>query len=97
METTRKQALESIIDFATDRFDVKIFDLLKALNAVQTIEREESFIWKYCDESLVLSSRMALACLQETKIASLAKYCAPMDDLREGELMDFMRYVNLLR
>ena len=42
-------------------------ELLRSLNAAQIIRSGEPYLWDFCDMSLQLNSRMALACVEENK------------------------------
>lgn len=92
-ETTRKQALDNISGLSV--YSPYLLELMKSLNTAAVLEREEPFIWDYCDASLQLSSRMALAC---AKGEEAYKIFVKLDQERyeKGEMAQFMRCVNII-
>ena len=90
MESTRRKALEEIIDLSNDSH---ILETLKALKAAEVIQSQEAYVWDYCSESLVLTSRTALACLQEKKVIKLVNDCIKPDKFDDKVLIEFLRSV----
>ena len=88
-DATREQALDGITNFAF--LDEQPLVFLKSLRATQIIESQEAHIWNFCEASVQISSRMALACLHEQQLFQLVKRCGS-DFLHVDLLMDFMRY-----
>ena len=70
--------------------------MMKSLGAAEILVREEAYIWDYCDSSLQVSSRMAIAYTSgaEAYRAIMKLSNGLEDDLGESELAHFMRYVN---
>ena len=91
VESNRGRALEEIIDLAIT--DAQLLEIFKALRAVDTIRNQEAYIWTYCSESLVLTSRTALACLQEKKVIKLVNECIKPDKFDDKVLIEFLRSV----
>lgn len=69
VDSTRRQALDNIAQLAIE-YDY-LRKLFQSLNAEETIAWEGPSIWELCNESLQLSSRTTLGCLQEGKCTSL--------------------------
>lgn len=65
-------------------------ELLKSLNAAQIIRSEEPYLWDFCDLSLQLDSRMALACVEENKAYELIRSYRIYAD-EPNALIDFMK------
>lgn len=87
-ESTRKQALEEIIECAWHHD--YILDLLQEAHAAEMLKRQETYIWDFCDTSLQISSRMAYASVREGKIFSLVKRYENEDE--DDVLLRFIRY-----
>ena len=83
-ESTRRQALEVVIDLAWEGKHVS--NLLEEMDVAQTIKAQESYIWDFCDKSLLLSSRMVLACIGKEKFLNVSSgYAYASFGCRHGE------------
>lgn len=71
-ESTRKQALDSIVDLSLGCDDLLI-EILRASNAPQVLIQQEAYIWDFCDVSTRISSRLALTCVREDKLRKFAQ------------------------
>ena len=70
---------------------VFLLETLKILKASEIIQNQEAYLWDYCSESLVLTSRTTLACLQEKKFFKLL-----LDyDRNEKAIEDFLQFVHV--
>lgn len=87
-ESTRKQALEGILDCAWE--GEYVLNLLKEAKITEVLQEQEAYIWDYCDVSLQTTSHMAYTCMQDGRALSLLKrYEADVNDLG---IMEFIRY-----
>lgn len=87
-ESTRKQALEVVIDFAWE--SDYVLDLLKKAKITETLQDQEAYVWDYCSPSLQVTSHMVYASVQDGKVFSLLKRYK--EDPNDRALMDFIRY-----
>lgn len=89
-ESTRKDALEGIIDCA---WNDCTRTLLKEANATEVLRRQEAFILDFCDTSSQIAYHMAYSGVQEEKVFSLVKRVDQgcYDD-PPAALMEFIRY-----
>ena len=87
-ESTRKQALDGIIDLVL--LDKHLLSFLRSLQAAKTLAKQEVYIWDFCDMSVQISSRLALVCLQEQKLFRIANEC--LNYTKADPLLDFIRY-----
>ncbi|KAI5120943.1 hypothetical protein M0805_001648 [Coniferiporia weirii] len=79
--STRKQALDHIIDFSvSDRY---VRDLLRDLGVVRTIERIQRHptVWLDFDDSLLQRSRRALVALSDVEVNVIAKRVATLPEV----------------
>ena len=59
-----------------------------ALGATRVLQREEAYVWDYCDASVLLASRTALACIREdSALACVKRLEADMDEDERTVLM----------
>lgn len=86
------KALDGIIILSINYAD--FLETFKTLKVAESIRKQEAYMWDFCSQSLVLTSRTALACLQETRLFKLmSSYVGPRR-LDDKALVSFIQYVN---
>lgn len=86
-ESTRKLALESIIDCA--RQGDFVLSVFKEAGAADALKRQEAYIYDFCSESVQVASRMALNCVQERGPSTIVKQQTSYH--RDAALMEVIR------
>ena len=67
--------------------------MMRSLEVGKIPEREETYIWDYCNEPIKISSRIALACVNDAEsYRLLTKFRDGQYDSRE--VMQFIRCVD---
>lgn len=90
-EATRKEALDRIVDLTIN--NPYLLEMLKSLDTANILRSEEPFLWDYCDTSLHISSRLALACAQEEEAYKLVVETRQHGQYNGKELSEFVRCV----